>query len=144
MREAALFKSVIDKQTTGARWEGKLSVLTGLSRGIIPSPRASIFTCVLLRIKPMFTGRQWKKKARTFIVPFSLSHTWWNKNKESERNLIEKVGQAKTKGVQSWSSLLYKILFLIENPDQFGLRVFICCYYKTTFEIILMDSGEKS
>lgn len=48
-----------------------------------------------------------KEGAHEFIVPFSLSHTWWNKNKESERNLIEKVGQAKTKGVQSWSSLLY-------------------------------------
>lgn len=127
MREAALFKSVIDKQTSGARWEGKLSVLTGLSRGIIPSPRASIFTRVLLRIKPMFTGRQWKKKARTnssFLSPFRTRDGI--RIRRARGIWSKKLARQKRRG----SSLFYKILFLIENPDQFGLRVFICCYCK--------------
>lgn len=95
MREAALFKSVIDKQTSGARWEGKLSVLTGLSRGIIPSPRRVNIYLRPVTNKTDVYGPSMEKEGIHFSLSFSLSHTRdGNKNKESERNLIEyeKIG----------------------------------------------------
>lgn len=54
--------NIIDKQTGEASMRGKRSVLNGCNRGIIPWQLSSIFTCVLLRIKPMFTKRQHKRR----------------------------------------------------------------------------------
>lgn len=72
-----------------------MSVLTGLSRGIIPSPRRVNIYLRPVTNKTDVYGPSMEKEGIHFSLSFSLSHTRdGNKNKESERNLIEyeKIG----------------------------------------------------